>query len=60
MFFSLPDALSLADTLRIPSAVTSNDTSICGTPRGAGGIPVSSKVPRELLSLVRVLSPSNT
>ena len=60
IFFSLPEALSLAETLRIPSAVTSKDTSICGTPRGAGGIPVNSKVPRELLSLVKVLSPSKT
>ena len=36
---SLPLALSLAETERIPLASISNLTSICGTPLGAGGIP---------------------
>ena len=40
IFFSLPVALSFADTLRMPLASMSNVTSICGTPRGAGGMPV--------------------
>lgn len=35
-------------------------TLICGTPRGAGGMPVSSNLPSRLLSLVRVRSPSYT
>src|SRR5437762_2939697 len=34
---SLPDAPSLAETLMIPFASMSNDTSICGMPRGADG-----------------------
>jgi len=38
----------------IPLASRSKVTSICGTPRGAGGIPVSSNLPRRLLSLVRL------
>jgi len=38
----------------------SNVTSICGTPRGAGGIPDSSNLPSRLLSLVMARSPSNT
>ena len=39
-FCSLPVPLSLADTLRMPFASMSNETSICGMPRGAGGMPV--------------------
>ena len=38
-FCSLPVALSLALTLRMPLASMSKVTSICGTPRGAGGMP---------------------
>ena len=41
-FCSLPVALSLALTLTMPFASMSNVTSICGTPRGAGGIPTRS------------------
>src|SRR5439155_3193773 len=41
IFCSLPVALSFADTCRIPFASISNVTSTCGTPRGAGGMPVS-------------------
>jgi len=52
--------LSLAFTCKIPLASISNVTSICGTPRGAGGIPVSSKLPRCLLSAAIDLSPCNT
>ena len=44
-FCSLPVALSLALTLRMPLASMSNVTSICGTPRGAGGMPVRWKRP---------------
>ena len=35
---SLPVPLSLADTFTIPFASISKVTSICGTPRGAGGM----------------------
>ena len=39
IFCSLPVALSLADTCRMPLASMSNVTSTCGMPRGAGGMP---------------------
>ena len=39
ILFSLPVALSLADTCRMPLASMSKVTSICGMPRGAGGMP---------------------
>ena len=51
---------SLAETLRIPLASKSKVTSIFGTPRGAGGIPVKLNVPSKLLSRVIARSPSNT
>ena len=38
----------------------SNVTSICGTPRGAGGMPDRSNVPSGWLSFVIARSPSNT
>jgi hypothetical protein len=60
MRFDLPVVLSDADTFRIPLASMSNVTSICGTPRGAGGMPESSNLPRRLLSFVRARSPSKT
>src|SRR5581483_8191279 len=37
----LARALSFAVTFRMPLASISNVTSICGTPRGAGGMPLS-------------------
>ena len=40
---------SLADTFTMPLASMSNVTSICGTPRGAGAMPVSWNLPRVLL-----------
>ena len=46
---SLPVAMSFAETLMIPFASMSNDTSICGMPRGAGGMPTSSNLPSVLL-----------
>ncbi|KAH9505872.1 hypothetical protein DERF_010643 [Dermatophagoides farinae] len=52
--------LSSAVTLRIPFTSISNVTSICGTPRGAGGIPVKSNLPNKWLSLVIGRSPSYT
>ena len=38
MLCDLPVALSFADTFKIPFESMSNVTSICGTPRGAGGM----------------------
>ena len=38
----------------------SNLTSICGTPRGAGGMPSRRKLPRDLLSLTNSRSPWST
>lgn len=48
IFCSFPVPLSFAVTCRIPLASMSKITSICGTPRGAGGIPSRLKVPRLL------------
>ena len=60
ILFSRPVDLSQADTFKIPLASMSKVTSICGTPRGAGGMLVSSNLPNRLLSLVMARSPSNT
>ena len=57
---SLPVPLSFADTCTMPFASMSNVTSTCGMPRGAGAMPVSSKVPSGLLSRVNSRSPWNT
>src|SRR6266849_3949210 len=46
IFWSLFVALSFAVTLRMPFASISNVTSICGTPRGAGGNPVRWNLPK--------------
>ena len=46
----LPVAMSLAETLRMPLASISKETSIWGTPRGAGAIPVRLKRPSVRLS----------
>uniref|UniRef100_A0ABI7ZX08 Rab9 effector protein with kelch motifs n=1 Tax=Felis catus TaxID=9685 RepID=A0ABI7ZX08_FELCA len=43
---SASKGVTQAVTLRMPFTSISKVTSICGTPRGAGGIPVRSKVPR--------------
>ena len=51
---------SFADTCTIPLVSISKVTSIRGTPIGAGRIPVSWKVPSDLLSRVKVRSPWNT
>ena len=44
----------------MPLASMSNVTSICGTPRGAGGMPVSVNVPSGLLRYAMSLSPWST
>merc|ERR1719189_1382064 len=46
IFSVLPPAFSTAETFSIPLASTSKVTSICGVPRGAGGIPVRLNSPR--------------
>mmetsp|Transcript_21761 Transcript_21761/g.68166 ORF Transcript_21761/g.68166 Transcript_21761/m.68166 type:complete len:528 (+) Transcript_21761:810-2393(+) len=53
-------ALSLAETLRMPSASRSKETSIWGVPRGAGGMPTRSNWPRSLLSAASSRSPWRT
>ena len=57
---SLFVALSLAVTLTMPLASMSKVTSICGTPRGAGGMPTRSNWPSALLSAAISRSPWNT
>mmetsp|Transcript_14331 Transcript_14331/g.38371 ORF Transcript_14331/g.38371 Transcript_14331/m.38371 type:complete len:527 (-) Transcript_14331:71-1651(-) len=57
---SLAVALSLAETWRMPLASMSKVTSICGVPRGAGGMPTSSNWPRSLLSTAISRSPWRT
>ena len=49
IFCSAPVPRSLALTFTMPLASMSNVTSICGTPRGAGAMPVSWNLPRVLL-----------
>ena len=60
IFCSLPVPRSLADTDRIPFASMSNATSICGMPRGAGGMPVSWNLPSDLLYCAISRSPCST
>ena len=50
----------MALTCTMPLASMSKVTSTCGMPRGAGAMPVSSKVPRFLLSRVNWRSPWKT
>ena len=57
---SLPVPLSLAETLTMPLASMSKVTSICGTPRGAGGMPTRSNWPSALLSAAISRSPWKT
>jgi hypothetical protein len=57
---SLPVPLSLAETLTMPLASMSKVTSICGTPRGAGGMPTRSNWPSILLSAAISRSPWKT
>ena len=56
----LPEDLSEAPTCRMLFSSTSKLTSIWGTPRGAGGMPVSSNLPSRRLSFVIWRSPSKT
>mmetsp|Transcript_16022 Transcript_16022/g.38271 ORF Transcript_16022/g.38271 Transcript_16022/m.38271 type:complete len:305 (+) Transcript_16022:379-1293(+) len=60
MFCCLFEALSLADTLTMPLASMSKVTSICGMPRGAGGMPTRSNWPSILLSAAISRSPCST
>ncbi len=60
MRVSLPVALSLAVTFRMPLASMSKVTSICGTPRGAGGMPASLNLPSVRFCAARGRSPCST
>ncbi len=60
MAWDLPVPRSLAETLTMPLASRSNVTSTWGTPRGAGGIPVSWNLPKVRLSLAIGRSPWST
>ena len=60
MACSLPVALSLADTFKIPLASISNVTSIWGTPRRAGAIPDRLNWPIDLFWAAIGRSPCNT
>src|SRR3990172_8366861 len=60
ILFSLPVALSLAETCRIPFASMSKVTSIWGRPRGAGGMSVRLNWPRLLLPRAISRSPWST
>ena len=60
MFCCLPVPLSFAVTCRIPLASMSKVTSICGTPRGAGGMPSRLKRPRLLFCFAIGRSPCST
>ena len=60
IFWSLPVAMSLAFTLRMPFASISNVTSIFGTPRGAIGRPVRWNLPSVRLSFAIGRSPCST
>mmetsp|Transcript_88087 Transcript_88087/g.222359 ORF Transcript_88087/g.222359 Transcript_88087/m.222359 type:complete len:340 (+) Transcript_88087:431-1450(+) len=53
-------ATSFAETVRIPSKLTSNVTSILGAPFGAGGMPCKQNLPNILLSLAMGRSPCKT
>jgi hypothetical protein len=56
----LAGALSLAETWTMPLASMSKVTSICGTPRGAGGMPPRLNLPRVRLSPAIERSPWHT
>ena len=60
IFCSLPVALSLAETFRMPLASMSKVTSTCGTPRGAGRMPSRMKRPSDLFSVAIGRSPCST
>merc|ERR1719163_1729304 len=60
IFCSLPVDFSTAETLRMPLASISKVTSICGWPRGIGGMPSRLNLPSRLLSFVMERSPSKT
>ncbi len=60
IFCSLLVALSFAITFRMPLASMSKVTSICGTPRGAGGMPISWNTPSSRLSFAMARSPWKT
>ena len=60
MCWSFPVPKSLALTFTMPLASMSNVTSICGTPRGAAGIPSRLKLPKVRFWSAISRSPCNT
>ncbi|MNC57284.1 hypothetical protein D3C75_1069330 [compost metagenome] len=60
IFWLLPVPLSVADTLTMPLESMLKVTSICGTPRGAGGISFSMNRPSVLLPFAIARSPCST
>ncbi len=60
IFWSFCVAVSFAVTFRMPLASISNVTSICGTPRGAGGIPVRWNLPNVRFCAAMGRSPCST
>src|SRR5262249_41430855 len=60
IFCSLPVPRSFAETLTMPFASMSKVTSICGTPRGAGGRPTRWNLPSVRLSRAIDRSPCST
>ena len=60
IFCSAPVPRSFAETFTMPLASMSNVTSICGTPLGAGAMPVSWNTPSVLLSAAISRSPCRT
>ncbi len=57
---SRPVARSLAVTWTMPFESIAKVTSICGTPRGDGGMPTSSNLPSDLFSAASSRSPCST
>ncbi len=60
IFCSLPVPRSFAETCTMPFASMSNETSICGTPRGAAGMPTRSNRASVRLSFAISRSPCTT
>ena len=54
------NSVIFAETFKIPFASMSKETSICGTPLGAAGMPSRLNCPRDLLSLTIGRSPCKT
>ena len=60
IFWALPVPLSFAETFRMPLTSMLKVTSICGMPRGAGGMPSRTNCPSFTLSAAMERSPWST